>query len=903
MIARRLEESTPNVVLGTLALTVLLVTAGIVYTLADDGLGFIRSFACGHDDPKVPENWGTEWETQIIDHASYGSFTGARLDGSDGPSLDGLCIEHFDLNDDDLNEDWVWNASGIPLDQNDFGTWAITGVDDPAWDAWVSRYTSYDEAYLIESGHVGIEATVYAGHRSFGEASHRTAYVLAAAQMAGERVNETLANEEGIRLDWASGGAITWSTAVDDILTRYGEDPDALAGIDPSAHRRAIQGMIDDASATDVCALVQDPRNVCIHEPLVDYDEFGNRQLTEVGFFLRPYFDRVYNGTYGVDYTDSPSTYIEAPLWAFQCDAPGLRLNSYDYVTNHRCFRGGSADGATQDVNGKTEPGDLSRGWWEPVYIYECTMMVFSCDRNPAVIDDLDGDGIPNNASNIRGDRLDTDFDGDSPWGDVADPDLDNDGIPNAYERPGINEASGLDHELTVNLNTRGIILGVLTYLLVLVLFFLPMFTGRVTIETTEGLSGAVRTFGGYLMLLSVISIIPFVPTSGRGFLIVGLGVLAAAIAMTVRTRSVPFNLYGLALGILSMLIIPMYAVQTAHTILLGLTLILLSNALADGRNIAEGGGVPLVTLPRLRRVHMNADAMSLQMVILVGTFLLLIFDTTARVDGALGEFLTQTHWDTMVTTGTEITVQEHLAIGVNSLLQTTLFIAFGALIIALPLGVGMAIFLADYASPRIASIVKPVIEILAGIPSVVYGFVALAFLSPYVMDLGELFVERGLMADEPETFNALIGLTVVGVMITPFIASLSEDALRAVPQPLRNASYALGATKIETVRRVSIPAAISGIIASVVLAFSRAIGETMAVTLTAGTVAMFTTNPFLSQMTMTSFIANRVKGDLPIGTTGYFSIFAVGLYLFIVALGLNYVGHRIMTRYREAYE
>ena len=129
---------------------------------------------------------------------------------------------------------------------------------------------------------------------------------------------------------------------MDEILTRYGEDPDALAGIDPSAHRRAIQGMIDGASATDVCALVQDPRNVA--STVVDYDEFGNRQLTEVGFFLRPYFDRVYNGTYGVDYTDSPSTYIEAPLWVFQCGTR-TRLNSYDYVTNHRCFRGGSADG------------------------------------------------------------------------------------------------------------------------------------------------------------------------------------------------------------------------------------------------------------------------------------------------------------------------------------------------------------------------------------------------------------------------------------------------------------------------------------------------------------------------------------------------------------------------------
>ena len=118
----------PNVVLGTLALTVLLVTAGIV--LADDGLGFIRSFACGHDDPKIPENWGRVGD-QILDHASYGSFTGARLDGSDGPSLDGLFIEHFDLNDDDLNEDWVWNASGIPLDQNDFGTRRSRGWTTP----------------------------------------------------------------------------------------------------------------------------------------------------------------------------------------------------------------------------------------------------------------------------------------------------------------------------------------------------------------------------------------------------------------------------------------------------------------------------------------------------------------------------------------------------------------------------------------------------------------------------------------------------------------------------------------------------------------------------------------------------------------------------------------------------
>ena len=303
------------------------------------------------------------------------------------------------------------------------------------------------------------------------------------------------------------------------------------------------------------------------------------------------------------------------------------------------------------------------------------------------------------------------------------------------------------------------------------------------------------------------------------------------------------------------------------------------------------------------RMGYLDSDFRALLLVVTLVAIVTSFFDLVARVDGSLGEFLTQTLWRTDIRTVSVVTVTDNLHIGVNALLQTTLQVALGALIIAIPLGLGTAIFLSEYASPRTANIIKPILEILAGIPSVVYGFFAFVVISPIVMDIGNLFVDWGWMAKDPQPFNPINGAVVVGIMITPLIASLSEDALRSVPNNLREASYALGATPVETTFKVVIPSGLSGILASIILAFSRAIGETMAVTLSVGTAAYYTKNMFISSQTMTAYIAKKIQGDLPAGTSAYYSMFAVGLYLFIITLGLNIIGQRIMHRFREAYE
>ena len=274
----------------------------------------------------------------------------------------------------------------------------------------------------------------------------------------------------------------------------------------------------------------------------------------------------------------------------------------------------------------------------------------------------------------------------------------------------------------------------------------------------------------------------------------------------------------------------------------------------------------------------------------------------THGFSGALGEFFLQTEWTPSGACPDRRSLCENMSFGVNSLLLTTLQVAFGALIIAIPLGVGTAIYLSEYAHPRISAIVKPTLEILAGIPSVVYGFFAFLYIGPLVVELGSWLFENGWIDDPPNPLNPLNGAIVVGVMILPLIASLSEDALRAVPNELREGSLALGATRIETTARVMIPASLSGILASIVLALSRAVGETMAVTLAVGTVAAFTGNMFLPAQTMTAYIAQRVGGDLPFGEIGYLTIFAVGLYLFMITLALNLLGNRILEAYREAY-
>ena len=279
-----------------------------------------------------------------------------------------------------------------------------------------------------------------------------------------------------------------------------------------------------------------------------------------------------------------------------------------------------------------------------------------------------------------------------------------------------------------------------------------------------------------------------------------------------------------------------------------------------------------------------------------------LFFSITTNHGGAIGEFFFQTQWTPTGACADRRALCENMAFGVNSLLLTTLQVAFGALFIAVPLGVGCAIYLSEYASPRLVAVVKPTLELLAGVPSVVYGFFAFIYIGPLVVEVGDYAFAQGWIDAPPNVLNPINGAIVVGVMILPLVASMSEDALRAVPNELREGSLALGATKIETTFNVMIQASLSGIIASIILALSRAVGETMAVTLAVGTVAVYTSNMFLPAQTMTAYIAQRVGGDLPFGEIGYLTIFAVGLYLFVITLCLNLLGNKVLSAYREAY-
>lgn len=230
---------------------------------------------------------------------------------------------------------------------------------------------------------------------------------------------------------------------------------------------------------------------------------------------------------------------------------------------------------------------------------------------------------------------------------------------------------------------------------------------------------------------------------------------------------------------------------------------------------------------------------------------------------------------------------------GVLPLVTGTLLISFIGLIIAVPLGIGSAIYLNEYARPRTRKVVKPVLEILAGVPTVVFGFFALAAVTPFLQSIG---VDVGV-------FNALSAGIVVGVLIIPTIASVSEDALTAVPQGLREASYGLGATKRQTSISVLVPAALSGIIASVVLGASRAIGETMVVLLASGSKPNFTLNPLEPMQSMAGFIAATGKGDVPTDSIGYKTIFAVGALLFVMTFLLNMFSNAMVRRFREEYE
>lgn len=230
---------------------------------------------------------------------------------------------------------------------------------------------------------------------------------------------------------------------------------------------------------------------------------------------------------------------------------------------------------------------------------------------------------------------------------------------------------------------------------------------------------------------------------------------------------------------------------------------------------------------------------------------------------------------------------------GLLPLLAGTTMIVIGSALVAVPIGLASAIYLSEYASDRARNILKPVLEVLAGVPTVVYGFFALTFVTPL------------LKAIFPETqvFNAASAAIVVGIMVLPMVASLCDDAFRAVPDSLREGAYSLGATSFEVTSRVVVPAGLSGVFAAFVLAISRAIGETMAVTLAAGATPILTLNPLESIQTMTAYIVQVSLGDTPQGTLTYQTLFAVASVLFLITLALNLIANFIMKRYQEVYE
>lgn len=268
-----------------------------------------------------------------------------------------------------------------------------------------------------------------------------------------------------------------------------------------------------------------------------------------------------------------------------------------------------------------------------------------------------------------------------------------------------------------------------------------------------------------------------------------------------------------------------------------------------------------------------------------VGIVLILLVESLQFFrEVSVWEFLTGTKWSPIIK-------PQHF--GILPLFCGTLLVTAGSAIIAIPIGLGTAIFLSEYASSGFRDVVKPLLEILAGIPSVVFGYLAVVFISPLIR---EVFPNADL-------FNAANASIVVGFMILPTIVSISEDVLRSVPRSLREAAYALGATKLDVTVGVVVPAAASGIMASFLLAIARAIGETMAVALAAGNTPKMTFSWLESIQTMTAYIVQISQGDTPADSLEYRTIFAVGLALFTLTLILNVFAQWILSRVREKYE
>ena len=262
----------------------------------------------------------------------------------------------------------------------------------------------------------------------------------------------------------------------------------------------------------------------------------------------------------------------------------------------------------------------------------------------------------------------------------------------------------------------------------------------------------------------------------------------------------------------------------------------------------------------------------------------LLVEAITFFADVSVFEFLTGTRWTPLFSSK---------QFGVLALVAGTTLTAVMAMVVALPLGLLSAIYLSEYAPNSVRKVVKPILEVLAGIPTVVYGYFALLFVTPILRSIsGDISV-----------FNALSASIVMGIMILPMVSSLSEDAMRSVPRNLREGAYALGSTKLEVSTLVVVPAALSGIVSAFILAVSRAIGETMIVTIAAGQNPTFTLNPFVPIETMTAYIVQVSQGDAPAGSIEFKTIFAVALLLFTITLLMNLLSQFVVSRFREEYE
>ena len=251
-----------------------------------------------------------------------------------------------------------------------------------------------------------------------------------------------------------------------------------------------------------------------------------------------------------------------------------------------------------------------------------------------------------------------------------------------------------------------------------------------------------------------------------------------------------------------------------------------------------------------------------------------------------VGEYLFGTKWSPLFEPG---------SFGVLPLIAGTFATTAIALVVAVPLGLGAAVYLSEYARPRVRKVIKPTLELLAGIPTIVFGYFALTFFTPEIL--------RGFFNLHVGIFNALAAGIIIGFLIIPIVASISEDSMRSVPQALREGAFGLGASKLQVSMRVVFPAALSGIVASVVLAMSRAVGETMVVLIAGGQQPQWGINVGQSMETLTAFIAATAKGDVPTGSVEYKTLFAVGTTLFVITLAINIISIRFVRKYRQVYE